>query len=131
MLALIHIARSLRKIFRTYKVSMVTDGPTKDMLKVSRTTRRLATLVEELRTYHVSYIKRKETEGKIMKKIGQGEQVLQVPGRESNKEGFDVKMILVDPEGKRYSYAVRLSFYASEDDMDYEALLAGLVASSG
>ncbi|GKB59229.1 putative reverse transcriptase domain-containing protein [Tanacetum coccineum] len=40
-------------------------------------------------------------------------------------------MILVDPERKEYPHAVHLSFYASEDDMDYEALLAGLVASAG
>ncbi|GKB07815.1 reverse transcriptase domain-containing protein [Tanacetum coccineum] len=37
-------------------------------------------------------------------------------------------IVLVDPEEKEYSHAIRLNFYASEDDMDYEALLAGLVA---
>ncbi|GJQ99181.1 reverse transcriptase domain-containing protein [Tanacetum coccineum] len=40
-------------------------------------------------------------------------------------------MVLVDQEGKEYSHAIRLNFYASEDDMDYEALLVGLVASAG
>ncbi|GKB65541.1 hypothetical protein Tco_0921727 [Tanacetum coccineum] len=40
-------------------------------------------------------------------------------------------MILVDPEGKEYPHAVHLSFYAFEDHMNYEALLAGLVASAG
>ncbi|GKC61694.1 reverse transcriptase domain-containing protein [Tanacetum coccineum] len=37
-------------------------------------------------------------------------------------------MVLVDPEEKEYSHAIRLNFYASEDDMDYKALLAELVA---
>ncbi|GJR80549.1 reverse transcriptase domain-containing protein [Tanacetum coccineum] len=56
---------------------------------------------------------RREAKGKIVKKFfGQGEQVLQAPGKE-------------------YSHDVRLNFYASEDNMDYEALLVGLVAFAG
>ncbi|GJW68845.1 hypothetical protein Tco_0123269 [Tanacetum coccineum] len=55
---------------------------------------RFAKWAAELRTYHVSYIQRKEAEGQIVKKFfGKGEQVLQTL------------------------------------DMDYEALLTGLVAS--
>ncbi|GKD49351.1 reverse transcriptase domain-containing protein, partial [Tanacetum coccineum] len=52
-------------------------------------------------------------------------------GREPSKEGSGVGMILVSLEKKVYSYAIRLNFYASEDSMDYEALLVGLVASVG
>ncbi|GKD48140.1 hypothetical protein Tco_1277116 [Tanacetum coccineum] len=74
--------------------------------------------------------KMREAKGKIVKKFfGKGEQVLQAP--ELNKEGSDVGMILVDPKGKEYSHDVCLNFYASEDNMDYEALLAGLVAFAG
>nr|GEW37127.1 hypothetical protein [Tanacetum cinerariifolium] len=51
-------------------------------------------------------------------------------GRELNNKGSDIGMILVDPEGKEYSHAVRLNFYAFEDNMDYKALLAGLVTSA-
>ncbi|GJS30856.1 hypothetical protein Tco_0491476 [Tanacetum coccineum] len=50
--------------------------------------------------------------------------------REPSKEGSGVRMILVKLEEKVYSYAIRLNFYASEDSMDYEALLAELVASA-
>ncbi|GJY75286.1 hypothetical protein Tco_0480402 [Tanacetum coccineum] len=46
---------------------------------------------------------------------------------ESLKTPPPLGMVLVDPEGKEYSHVIRLNFYASEDDMDYEALLAGLV----
>ncbi|GJU86531.1 reverse transcriptase domain-containing protein [Tanacetum coccineum] len=49
-------------------------------------------------------------------------------GRESNKEGSGVGIVMVNPEEKEYSHVIRLNFYASEDDMNYEALLAGLVA---
>ncbi|GJR83597.1 reverse transcriptase domain-containing protein [Tanacetum coccineum] len=51
-------------------------------------------------------------------------------GRETGKEGSGVVMILDSPEGKVYSYAIRLNFHASEDSMDYEALLVGLVTSA-
>ncbi|GJY20662.1 reverse transcriptase domain-containing protein [Tanacetum coccineum] len=50
-------------------------------------------------------------------------------GRETGKEGSKVGMILDSPEGKVYSYVIRLNFHASEDIMDYEALLARLFAS--
>ncbi|GJY55646.1 reverse transcriptase domain-containing protein [Tanacetum coccineum] len=106
-------------------------------------------------------IQRKEAEGQVVKKFfGQGEQTLyateknrgeisgsrempqeeQVPmprswrlyiGRETGKEGSRVRMIIDSAEGKVYLYAIRLNFHASEDSMDYEALLVGLVASAG
>ncbi|GKD64812.1 hypothetical protein Tco_1306920 [Tanacetum coccineum] len=37
-------------------------------------------------------------------------------------------MVLVDPEENEYSHAIRLNLFASKDNMDYEALLAGLAA---
>nr|GFC45134.1 reverse transcriptase domain-containing protein [Tanacetum cinerariifolium] len=40
-------------------------------------------------------------------------------------------MILLGPDEKMYSYAIRLNFDAPNHNMDYEALLAGQVASAG
>ncbi|GKD84277.1 hypothetical protein Tco_1351116 [Tanacetum coccineum] len=48
---------------------------------------------------------------------------------ETIEEGSSVGIILVSPEEKMYSYAIRLKFNASNHAMDYEALLAGLDAS--
>ncbi|GKC52167.1 hypothetical protein Tco_1074912 [Tanacetum coccineum] len=39
-------------------------------------------------------------------------------------------MILISPDEKMYSYAIHLNFNAPDDNMDYEALLAGLVSST-
>ncbi|GKA65250.1 reverse transcriptase domain-containing protein [Tanacetum coccineum] len=50
--------------------------------------------------------------------------------RQANKEGSGVGMILVSPEEKTYSYVIRLNFSAPDDNMNYEALLAGLFAST-
>ncbi|GKF84830.1 hypothetical protein Tco_0249728, partial [Tanacetum coccineum] len=45
------------------------------------------------------------------------------------KEGSGVGIILVSPDEKMHSYAIRLKFSASDHAIDCEALLAGLVAS--
>ncbi|GJQ93574.1 reverse transcriptase domain-containing protein [Tanacetum coccineum] len=44
----------------------------------------------------------------------------------SNKHGSEAGLIFVDPEGAEYSYALRLNFTNSNNDAEYEALLACL-----
>ncbi|GJV56737.1 reverse transcriptase domain-containing protein [Tanacetum coccineum] len=41
----------------------------------------------------------------------------------SNKHGSGAGLILIDPEGAEYSYALRLNFANSNNDAEYEALL--------
>nr|GEY58550.1 hypothetical protein [Tanacetum cinerariifolium] len=62
---------------------VVTDGPMEEALKSLGTTRRLALWAAELRTYHISYIQRKEAEGQTVKR--QRKKELQVPSK--NNEG--------------------------------------------
>ncbi|GKB64139.1 hypothetical protein Tco_0920325 [Tanacetum coccineum] len=65
---------------------VVTNGPMKEILKISGTEGRLVKWAVELRTYHISYVQRKEAEGQVVKKFfGQGEQVLRVSDK-NNKE---------------------------------------------
>ncbi|GJU22658.1 hypothetical protein Tco_1156000 [Tanacetum coccineum] len=158
--ALIHTIRSLRTIFIKHKVKVVIDGPIEEILKLSRKEGRLAKWAIEIRTYDISYIPRKEAKGLVMKKFFvQGEHVEGTPdvkeggaftlskklqakstptsrawrlyiGRETIEEGLGVGIILVSLEEKMNSYAIRLKFHASYHVMDYEALLAGLPAST-
>nr|GEZ25604.1 hypothetical protein [Tanacetum cinerariifolium] len=51
-------------------------------------------------------------------------------GKETVEEGLDVGVILVTPDEKMHSYAICLKFHAFNHVMDYEALLAGLAAST-
>ncbi|GKC56653.1 reverse transcriptase domain-containing protein [Tanacetum coccineum] len=44
----------------------------------------------------------------------------------SNEHGSGAGLILIDLEGAEYSYALRLNFANSNNDAEYEALLAGL-----
>ncbi|GJX69465.1 reverse transcriptase domain-containing protein [Tanacetum coccineum] len=158
--ALIHMERSLRTVFKKHKVKVVTDGPMKETLTLARREGRLGKWATEIRTYDISYVQRKEAEGPIVKKFfGQGEQVEETPdankggifdlskgfqanstpttrawtlylGRETIEEGSGIRIILISPEEKMYSYVIWLKFKASNHAMDYEALLAGLAASA-
>ncbi|GKA87114.1 gag-pol polyprotein [Tanacetum coccineum] len=159
--ALIHTTRSLRTTFRKHKVRVVTDGPMEEMLKLSRKEGRIAKWAAELRTYDILFIREKEVERPVMKRFcRQGEQVLVVPdaneeetsklgaklqaeltptprawrlylSSETIKEGSGVGMILINPDAKTCSYTIRLNFNTPNHIMNYEALLARLVASAG
>nr|GEV08490.1 hypothetical protein [Tanacetum cinerariifolium] len=69
VLALVHTERSFKTTFRKYQIRMITDRSVEEMLKLLGTEGRLAKWTAELRTYHVSYIQRKEVEGQVVKKI--------------------------------------------------------------
>ncbi|GKE74983.1 gag-pol polyprotein [Tanacetum coccineum] len=160
ILTLIHTIRSLKTIFQKHKIKVVTDEPIREMLKISGTNGRLAKWAAELRMYDVSYILSKAAEGQVVSKFFRQkepmpsttsekdkgtsrlnnrlrEKLTPTPrawrlylSREANKEGSGVGMILVSLEEKTYSFAIRLNFSALDDNMNYEALLAGLFASA-
>nr|GEU62834.1 hypothetical protein [Tanacetum cinerariifolium] len=157
--ALIHTTRSLRTTFRIHKVAVIIDGPMEEILKLSGRKGRLEKWVAKIQTYDISYIQRKETEWSVVKKLfRQREQVQKTPradeaktpnlnkelqvkliptprawrlylGKETIKEGSGAGIILVSPDEKMHSYAIRLKFNASDHAMDFEALLEGLVTS--
>ncbi|GJY45789.1 reverse transcriptase domain-containing protein [Tanacetum coccineum] len=115
----------------------------------------------EIRTYNISYVRTNEAEGQMVNKFLKQKELLPhmwkgkeegahrqsnepqegltpTPRawrlylrREAGKEGSGVGIILLGPDEKTYSYAIRLNFDAPDHNMDYEALLAGLVASAG
>ncbi|GJU71428.1 reverse transcriptase domain-containing protein [Tanacetum coccineum] len=106
-------------------------GLMEEMLKLSRNEGRLEKWAAELRTYDISFIREKEVKGPVMKRFcREGEQSAD-GARETIKEGSGVGMILINPYTKTCSYAIRLNFNAPNHIMNYEALLAGLVASAG
>nr|GEX50606.1 hypothetical protein [Tanacetum cinerariifolium] len=105
-------------------------------------------LATEICTYDISYVQRKEAEGPVVKKFfGHGEQLEETPnankggifnlskgfqanstpttrawrlyfGRETIKEGSGIGIILISPNEKMYSYAIRLKFKASNHAID-------------
>ncbi|GJY19962.1 reverse transcriptase domain-containing protein, partial [Tanacetum coccineum] len=49
----------------------------------------------------------------------------------SSDHGSGARLILIDPEGVKYSYALRMNFSNSNNDTEYEALLSGLRIETG
>ena len=49
----------------------------------------------------------------------------------SNENGSGVGIILITPAGSRFHFALRFSFKASNNEVEYEALLAGLRIAKG
>nr|GEY59943.1 hypothetical protein [Tanacetum cinerariifolium] len=45
-------------------------------------------------------------------------------------DGFDVRLILTSTEGTEFTYALRFQFVASNNEVEYEALIAGLRITS-
>lgn len=44
---------------------------------------------------------------------------------ESSNEGSGAGLILTDPDGKEVTYALGFDFHASNNEAEYEALIAG------
>nr|GFB37593.1 hypothetical protein [Tanacetum cinerariifolium] len=130
-----------------------------EILKLFEREGQLAKWAAKIQTYGISYIQIREVEGSVVKKFfRQGEQVQKTPGanegessnlnkelqakliltprawrlylgKETIKEGSGVGIILVSPDEKMHSYAIRLKFNASDHAMDCEALFTGRVTS--
>nr|GEU82605.1 hypothetical protein [Tanacetum cinerariifolium] len=108
------------KFLRTHEVKVITNGSIEQIIRNPGTTRRLAIWIVGLRTYHISYVSKATEEGHM---------VMEFLVKEKEESRFleeDVGLVLPDPEEKEYSYALRLNFQGSKNDMEYEALLTRL-----
>ncbi|GKA11337.1 reverse transcriptase domain-containing protein, partial [Tanacetum coccineum] len=92
-MALVHVARWLRRYFQAHPIKVITDSPIGQVLNNSGASGRAWRL----------YI-----DGAL------------------NNEGSGAGLILIAPNDVEYYYALRLNFSNSNNDVEYEALLAGL-----
>ena len=44
-----------------------------------------------------------------------------------NYNGFDVELVLISPEGITIEKSLRLGFLATNNEVEYEALLVGMI----
>ncbi|KAI3795496.1 hypothetical protein L1987_38151 [Smallanthus sonchifolius] len=95
-LSLVHTARRLRRYFQANPIKVITDQPIRTILE------------------------RPETSGRLAK------WAIEVVEHKIDTEGYRAGLVLVDPEGKEFTYALRLDFPSTNNEAEYEALLAGL-----
>ncbi|GJX62110.1 reverse transcriptase domain-containing protein [Tanacetum coccineum] len=104
ILALVHAARRLRRYFQAYPIRVWTDKPIKQILARPKKSRQIAKWAIELGEHDIEF-------------KGHGA---------SSSDGSGVSLMLVSPEGKEYTYALRFEFETTNNEAIYEELLAGL-----
>jgi len=144
-LAIVTSARKLRHYFQSFSVQIKTDLPVKQILKRPDMTGRLVKWAIELAEYDITYEQRgpikaqalvdflaeltlptsSSTDG-VPVKPATPEWVLSVDGA-SNQKGSRAGVVLEGPGGILIEQSLRFSFKASNNQAEYEALIAGML----
>nr|GEW47853.1 hypothetical protein [Tanacetum cinerariifolium] len=110
VLALVHATRRLQRYFQAHTIMVLTNTPIKQMLtgpvKIPFEDNEKKEKPKEVPDSNSKW--RLYTDGA------------------SNSDGERAGLMLIDPEGKEYTYALRFKFETTNNKAEYEALLAGL-----
>nr|XP_043611701.1 uncharacterized protein LOC122583350 [Erigeron canadensis] len=152
-LGLVHAARRLRRYFQAHSIQLLTDKPIKQILSRPEVLGRLAKWAVELGEHEIEFKPRNAIKGQILAdflaevpatKAQNKRKIIQEAKSEGSEEapvsetwklfidgassmdGSGAGLILTNPEGQEFTYALRFDFKASNNATEYEALLAGL-----
>ncbi|GJU79926.1 reverse transcriptase domain-containing protein [Tanacetum coccineum] len=143
VLALLSASRRLKRYFQAHTIVVITDQPIKQLLSNSEITGRMLKWKFELEGYDIQYRPRISIKGQILADF-----IVERPEEESPDElmtepeelpnltlvtdgsscidGFGSGLILTNPEGVEFTYAMRFRFEATNNKSEYEALIVGL-----
>ncbi|GJW08356.1 reverse transcriptase domain-containing protein, partial [Tanacetum coccineum] len=127
------------------KYRVITDQPIKQILNKSEVFSKLAKYAVGLGAYNITYVPRNAIKGQVladfineipaetkhleiyslMDEKNLEEWTLYTNGASSLK-GVAAGLVLIDPAGTEYTYAIWLTFPITNNEAEYEALLAGL-----
>ena len=142
ILALVTAARKLRPYFQAHTIEVPTEYPMKQVLHKPETFRRLMKWAIELSEFDIRYKPKIAIKGQILadfvmeftsaepaKNVQTVSNLsawkLSVDGA-SNAQGSGARLILTSPEGIDIEYALKFGFQASNNEAEYEAIIAGL-----
>ena len=142
ILALVTIARKLRPYFQAHTIEVPTEYPMKQVLHKPETSGRLMKWAIELSDFDIPYKPKTAIKWKILADFfmkftstGPAEKAqtetnpsiwkLSIDGA-SNAQGNGAGLILTSPKGIDIEYALRFGFHTSNNEADYEAVIAGL-----
>ncbi|GJU15690.1 reverse transcriptase domain-containing protein [Tanacetum coccineum] len=144
VLALVHASKRLKRYFQAHPIIVVTDQPIQLVLSRSEVAGRLQKWSIKLGEYAIHYRPRVSVKGQILvdfivKRTEEDspdtlmaeEEELPEPwipfiDGSSCTDGFEAGLILKNPEGMEFTYALRFRFDATNNEVEYEALIAGL-----
>ena len=142
ILELVTTSRELRPYFQAHTVEVPTEYPMKQILHKLETFRRLMKWAIELSEFDIRYKPRAAVKGQILAdfiieftpaQTTEATQLapdlpiwkLSVDGA-ANAQGSSAGLILTSPDGIDMEYALRFGFRASNNESEYEAVIAGL-----
>ncbi|GJR77123.1 reverse transcriptase domain-containing protein [Tanacetum coccineum] len=137
-------SKRLKRYFQAHTVVVITDQPIKQLLSSSEISGRMLKWKFELEGYDIQYRPRTVINGQILADF-----IVERPEKESLDElmtepevlpepwtlftdgsscvdGSGAGLILTNPEGAEFTYAMRFRFEATNNEAEYEALIAGL-----
>ena len=142
ILALVTAARKLRPYFQVHTIEVPTEYPMKQVLHKLETSRRLMKWALELSEFDIRYKPKRAIKGQVLAdffmeftpvKLAEDTQVtLDLPiwklfvDVAANAQGSRVGLIPTSLEGIDIKYALRFGFQASNNEVEYEVVIAGL-----
>ena len=142
ILALVTVARKLRPYFQAHTIEVPTEYPMKQVLHMPETSRRLMKWAMELSEFEIKYKPKTAIKGQVLADFVM-EFTSAVPvenvqtstdlpiwklsvDRATNVQGSGASLILTSLEGIDIEYALRFGFQVSNNEVEYEAIIAGL-----
>ena len=142
ILALVTAARKLRPYFQAHTIEVPTEYPMKQVLHKTETSGRLMKWAIELSEFDIKYKPKTVIKGQVLAYFfmeftsaepAENTQTmtnfpiwrLSVDGA-ANAQGSGARLILTSSEGIDIKYALRFGFQASNNEAEYEAVIAGL-----
>ncbi|GJS48994.1 reverse transcriptase domain-containing protein [Tanacetum coccineum] len=144
VLALVHASKRLRRYFQAHPIIVVTDQPIKNILSNPEVAGRMQKWSIQLGEFGIYYRPRVSVKGQVLadfilerpEEEGQGDSAKKeesLPAQwtlftdgSSCVDGCRAGVILTDPERVEFTYALRFQFEATNNEAEYEALIAGL-----
>ena len=142
ILALVTVARKLCPYFQAHIIEVPTGYPMKQVLHKPETSRRLMKWAIELSEFDIRYKPKTVIKGQVLADFvmeftsAEPAEKAQTPADlpicklsidgATNSQGSGAGLILTSPEGIDIEYALRFGFQASNNEAEYEVVIAGL-----
>ncbi|GJV10560.1 reverse transcriptase domain-containing protein [Tanacetum coccineum] len=141
VLAPVFAAKRLRRYFQAHRIVVITDQPIKQIISRPDVAGRLQKWSVMLGEHNITYRPRTSVKGQILAdflvekpdEAPPDTSVIEIPQEPwklftdgSCVDGSGAGLILTSPEGTEFTYALRFQFTASNNEAEYEALIAGL-----
>ncbi|GJU50316.1 reverse transcriptase domain-containing protein [Tanacetum coccineum] len=144
VLTLVHASKRLRRYFQAHPIVVITDQPIKNILSNPEVAGRMQKWSIQLGEFGIHYRPRISVKGQVLADF-----IMEIPEEEdpddfakegeplpaqwtlftdgsSCVDGCRAGVVLTDPEGTEFTYALRFQFEETNNEAEYETLIAGL-----